>query len=72
MPNHAVLSQNTPGDAVKTHENHSATHFEVALQIVRIRIHCNATQTKLCPCIYHVLTERSFFIYITNLHLSAL
>lgn len=64
--NRAVLSQNTPGDAVKTHENHSTAHFKVTLQIVRILIHCNATQTELCPCLHHVLTESAFFICITT------
>jgi len=52
LPNHAVLSQNTPGDTVKNHENYSAAHFEVTLQMIRILIHCNSTQTKLCPCIH--------------------
>lgn len=65
LPNHVVLSQNTLGDTAKTHENHSVAHFEVTLQIVRILIHCNSTQNNLCPCIHHVLTERSFFIHIT-------
>ena len=65
LPNHAVLPQNTPGDTVKNQDNHSAVNFEVTLQITPILIHCNSTQTKPCPCMQHVLTERSFFMYRT-------
>jgi hypothetical protein len=62
LPNHAVLSQNTPGDTVKNHENYSADHFEATLQMIRILIHCNSTQTKLCPCI-HMFLRRAHSLY---------